>query len=145
MINPYPNILQFFALKLHLMFLQIFLFCSCLPWLMLSFHFPFSLYFEFLLKYFSFPLSYKVLNLHNKCFITFSDFLTFFKMFYLFFSLFTCFALPNASASLGIFFVITEPAAVSTLSPISTGATIIELLPIKAFFPILVLCLFFPS
>ena len=109
-INPYPNILQFFVPIVHLMFLQIFLFCFYLPLLMLSFYFPFSLS----------------------------------EIFY-FFSLFTCFARPNANASSGIFFVITDPAAVSTSFPISTGATIIELLPIKAFLPIFVLCLFFPS
>src|ERR1035441_4748071 len=52
----------------------------------------------------------------------------------------TCRALPTASASGGTASVIPEPAAVYASSPISTGATSVELLPMNAPLPMIVRC-----
>jgi hypothetical protein len=52
-------------------------------------------------------------------------------------------AIPNPSA--GTFSVIVEPAAMYAPSPIRTGATSVESLPMNALFPILVAYLWKPS
>src|ERR1022692_1148751 len=60
-------------------------------------------------------------------------------------SLFTWRARPTPNASAGTSLVMTDPAARYAPSPTSTGATSVELLPMNAPAPILVLCLLDPS